>query len=183
MLTKSIIEGIVWPGFPDSQGAALSALMFQLERSQFLAPEELFDHQRHQLKSIFLHAQGTVPFYKRRFAEAGFDPQGEITPETIRSLPPLTRTEFQEAGDTTTTTKLPPGHGKPFRIKTSGTTGRPVVLYKTPLMQMMWKACALRGHHWHYRDPRLKLAIIRYMEKPKGMAVPPADADRRNDNQ
>ena len=170
MLTKSIIEGVVWPGLPDSQGAALSALMFQLERSQFHAPEELFDHQRHQLGSMFLHAQRTVPFYKQRFAEAGFDPESEITPETIRRLPPLTRTEFQEAGDGTTTTKLPRGHGKPFRIKTSGTTGRPVVLYKTPLMQLLWRACALRGHLWHKRDPRLKLAVIRYMEKPTGMA-------------
>ena len=169
MLTKSAIDGLVWPGLPDTQGIALSAVMFQLERAQFYTPEELFEHQRHQLKALFLHAGQTTPFYQRRFKKYGFDPRGKITPETIRRLPPLSRTEFQEAGEATTTTKLPNRHGKPFRIKTSGTTGRPVVLYKTPIMQLMWQACALRGHLWHERDPRLKLAIIKYMEKPRGM--------------
>lgn len=170
MLIKSTVEGVVWPGLPDAKGVALWALMFQFGRSEFYSPEALFEHQSHQLRALFRHAAQTTPFYKDRFAAAGFDPDGDITPATIRRLPPLTRTEFQEAGDTTNSTALPPGHGKPVEIETSGTTGRKVVLYKTPLTQLFWWACALRGHLWHDRDPRHKVAFIRYLEKPKGMA-------------
>ena len=170
LLTRSTVDGFLWPSLPNPEAAALASLMFQMEQSQFFAPDELFAYQRKQLAVIFRHAATTVPFYKRRFEAAGFDPAGEITPETIRRLSPVTRMDFQEAGDEINTRKLPKGHGRPIRIKTSGTTGRPVVLYRTPLTQLLWLACGLRSHFWHKRDPRLKLAVIRYMEKPKGMA-------------
>ena len=170
MLTKSIIDGIVWPGIPDSRGAVLASLMYQLEASQFYSPDQLFAHQRVQLKALFAHAAAYVPFYKTRFADAGVDPNDEITPETIQQLPPLTRVEFQQAGETTTASKLPERHGKPFTIKTSGTTGRPVALTKTPLVSLFWAAFALRAHHWHKRELHRKMAVIRYLEKPKAMA-------------
>ena len=87
MLTKSNIEGIVWPGIPDGDANTLSALMFQFEQTQFLPPDALFEQQRQQLGPMLVHASETIPFYRDRFAKAGFDPRGEISPETIRRLP------------------------------------------------------------------------------------------------
>lgn len=167
---KSRVKGAVWPGIPEPQGAALASMMFQLEQSQFYSPEELFQHQRRQLKALFLHAMETVPFYADRFARAGFDPRREISPNTIRRLPVLTRTEFQNAGRTVMTTKLPQGHGKTFESRTSGTTGRAVTVLKTGLTQLLWMAIEMRGHLWHRRDPGGKLAIIRWMDKSRAMA-------------
>lgn len=144
--------------------------MFQMEQSQFYTPDELFRHQRHQLKALFLHAMETVPFYADRFAKAGFDPRREISPQTIRRLPILTRTELQNAGRRIATTNLPEGHGKAFEIRTSGTTGRPVSVLKTGLTRMFWMATELRSHLWHGRDPGAKLGVIRWLEKPQAMA-------------
>ncbi len=170
MLVNSSIEGVAWPGIPEQFGASLGAVLFQMERSQYYSPEKLFDHQRHQLRALFLHAQKQTTFYRQRFEECGFDPLGDITPETIGRLPPLTRDQFQAGGETTAAASYPKAHGKRNQIRTSGTTGRPVTLYKTPLMQLFWNACALRGYYWHGRDVRGKLAVIRYVEKPKAMA-------------
>jgi len=170
VLIKSYIEGSVWPAIAEGQTATLAALMLQLERSQFYPPEVLFAHQREQLKAVFAHAKENVPFYTERFAKAGFDPRGDITPETIRRLPVLTRLEFQQGGDGTVAKRFPAKHGKAFQIRTSGTTGRPVVLSKTPFSQLIWSATEIRGHLWHRRDVRGKLAVIRWVEKPKAMA-------------
>lgn len=170
MLIKSTIDGAVWPGVPERQGAAVLALLFQMEQAQYYDPDDLFDHQRHQLRAVFRHAHKESPFYRRHFAEAGFDPEGEISPATMRCLSPMTRDMFQAAGDGVNATTVPPSHGKPVRISTSGTTGRAVSLYKTPLMQMFWLAYALRTHLWYERDLIGKLAVIRYLDKAVAMA-------------
>lgn len=169
LLVKSVVKNIVWPGLPDKNGSVLLSLLYQMERSQFYSSEELFAHQRRQLKELFRHAFATVPFYKDRFTKAGFDPDQEITPEAIEQLPILTRSEFQNTALSTTSTDVPSQHGKPRAIKTSGTTGRPVVVHKTPLMEIFWVACLIRGYLWHKRDFGGKLAVIRWLEKSKGM--------------
>lgn len=163
-------EGIVWPNISVERSGVIAALVFQMEHSEIHSPDGLFDFQRRQLKALFEHAAQTSSFYGKRFEDAGLDPRGEITPESIRRLPPLTRSEFQAAADTVHSTQSPKSHGKPVTIKTSGTTGLPVVLRKTQLSKLFWLACLLRDHMWQRRDPRLKAAVIRYMEKPKGMA-------------
>lgn len=170
MFLRSNFPNTVWPAVLTGPNATLGSLMFQLERSQFYPPEELFAHQREQLRAAFQHAKENVPFYTERFAKAGFDPSGDITPEIMRRLPVLTRTEYQEGGAGTAATQYPPGHGKSVQIRTSGTTGRPIVLSKTAMSHLMWSAIELRGHLWHRRDVRGKLAVIRWMEKPKAMA-------------
>jgi phenylacetate-CoA ligase len=177
VLTRSNIEGIVWPGIPGRDAALLSALMFQLEQTEFLPPEKLFEQQRRQLGTIFVHAMETIPFYSQRFAEAGFDPRGEITPETIRRLPVLLRSEYQNAALEISPGKIPPGHGQHGELKSSGTTGRPVTVIKTSLSNLFLAATELRGHRWHQRDMAGKLAVIRYWEKSLAMAPDGAAAN------
>lgn len=170
MRIKSSVKGIAWPGIPSGDAATLAALMFQLEQSQYFSPERLFQQQRRQLALSFVRAMETIPFYANRFAEAGFDPHGEITPETIRKLPILVRSQFQDAALDTAPGVIPAGHGKHGQIKSSGTTGRPVTVIKTALSNMFLFANELRGHLWHQRDLSKKLAVIRYYEKSVAMA-------------
>jgi phenylacetate-coenzyme A ligase PaaK-like adenylate-forming protein len=94
---------------------------------------------------MFVHAIDTIPFYKDRFAKAGFDPRGEITPETIRLLPILIRSEYQNASLDTAPGTIPDGHGKHGELKSSGTTGRPVTVIKTALSNLFLFATELRG--------------------------------------
>lgn len=170
MRAKSTIEGIVWPAVPSGDAATLSALIYQLDRIQFLSPDALFDQQRRQLKTILCHAAETIPFYADRFAKAGFDPAGDITPDTLRQLPILARTDYQAAALDTAPGVIPADHGQHGPIKSSGSTGRPVTVVKSALSNLFLIATELRGHLWHKRDFSKKLAVIRYLEKSVAMA-------------
>jgi len=62
---RSVIAGIGWPGIPSDPGAHLAALLFQLERSQWLPAEQLRERQLGQLRMLLRHAKATVPYYAR----------------------------------------------------------------------------------------------------------------------
>ena len=167
---QSAVPGIVSPAIPRSRAATILSLLFQLEQSQYYPPAVLTALQCGQLKTLFRYAASRVPFYRDRFARAGVDPRGEVTLDVLRRLPILTRTEFQEAGDSIKTTALPPAHGKVSKVMTSGTTGRAVTLYKTELMARFWDAFVLRDVLWHKPDLSLNLAAIRWRDKSIAMA-------------
>ncbi|MGD1878936.1 MAG: phenylacetate--CoA ligase family protein [Kiloniellaceae bacterium] len=164
------MTGIVNPAIPGPMASLLMSLLYQFEQTQWLSPEELFTHQARQLRVLFGHAASTVPFYRERFAEAGVDPNAEVTWETLRRLPILKRTELQGAGEAINTTALPKSHGKRHQIETSGSTGRAVQMYGTEVTGLFWRACVMREHLWQQRDFSGKLAAIRWARKGAAMA-------------
>jgi len=42
---ESYLAGELWPVFPNRKGAQMLALLFQLEKSQYLPPEEILANQ------------------------------------------------------------------------------------------------------------------------------------------
>lgn len=169
-IPRSVVPGIVSPALPGRMAALLMAVIYQLEQTQWLSPDELFFHQGRQLRALFGHAAGTVPFYRRRFAEAGIDPAAAVTRDTIARLPVLKRGELQDAGESIETTVLPKSHGKRHDIETSGSTGRAVRMHGTDVTGVFWRACVMREHFWHRRDLAGKLAAIRWARKGAAMA-------------
>jgi len=97
-----------------------------------------------------------------------------VTPETLASLPILTRQQLQGAGQALETTELPASHGKIGKIETSGSTGTPVRLKSTEITGVFWRACVMREHLWAGRDLTGKLGAIRWVRK--GVAMPPQGA-------
>lgn len=173
---RSVVPGIVTPALPGRMASLLMAVIYQLEQTQWLSPEELFFHQGRQLRQLFAHAAATVPFYQARFAAAGVDPAAPVTRESIARLPVLKRSELQGAGAALNTTALPKSHGKTHEIVTSGSTGRPVNMLGTEVTGLFWRACVMREHFWHRRDLSGKLAAIRWARK--GVAMAPAGVTR-----
>jgi phenylacetate-CoA ligase len=164
------LQGVVWPQVAAIDGEALKSVIVQMEKTQYLPPEELFQQQRRQLATMCLHAKQSSPFYAERFADAGFDPRAEITPDIFRRLPILTRSDYQNAALETMPLNIPADHGENGEIRSSGTTGRAITVIKTELCNLMMFATEIRGHLWHKRDVKKKLAMIRYMDKTKAMA-------------
>ncbi len=152
----------------------LLSLLYQLDQTQWLDEEALFFHQARQLQLLFGHVGNTVPFYQRRFAEAGLDPTAPVTRETLNRLPVLRRTDLQGAGNDINTTALPKSHGKIHEVETSGSTGRPVRLNASEVTNLFWRACVMREHLWQGRDLGGKLAAIR--KARAGVAMPPHGA-------
>lgn len=164
-LIRSAVPGVLWPALPSSAGTLALALQFQLDQTQWWPAGDLEHQQMRQLQLVLRHAGATVPFYRERFAKAGFDPDQVLTRESFRALPVLTRSEVQEAGVSLRAAGVPNGHGRIFSGETSGSTGRPVVFYSSQLEQLYWNAFTLRDHGWHQRDLGGRLAAIRYARK------------------
>lgn len=166
---RSSVAGITWPAIPSARSAQILAMLYQLEQTQWWPAERLLEHQLRQLRRLLRHAAATVPFYRERFATAGWDPLQPLTLNTFRRLPLLTRREIQRAGPALHSTALPAVFGKPGETRTSGSTGEPLTVRRTPVDQLLWQANLLRDHHWHQRNFAGKVAVIRSM----GDAAPP----------
>jgi phenylacetate-CoA ligase len=174
---NSSIEGVVWPGIPAPNGAALLAILFQLEQSQWWTPEAIRCRQRDQLEALLQHAVAHVPLYRERLRDIPDLSRNDQWLDVWRGIVPLTRDEIQAADDDErlVTEVLPPGHGELREIHPSGSTGKPIRSLRTQLWELMWSAFTVRDHLWHRRDLQGTFAAIR--ESGKGKAAYP-EGDR-----
>jgi phenylacetate-CoA ligase len=175
--TKSVISGQQLIAMPAPQNALRLAMLFQLERTQWLSPAELKEAQLKQFKIILKHAQASVPFYRERYAQAGINIPETLTEDFFVQLPIIRRQDIQEAGDQFVTKKLPQEHGTIQFATTSGSTGRPVRFGRTALTNISWLVFALREHLWHERNFTGKLSAIRWAKlgvasAPDGLSSP-----------
>lgn len=158
------MPGVEWPALPGRQAAALLALLWQYERTQWLAPEELEALQFRQLGALLAHAFDTVPFYRERLAQAGFAPGRPLARETWNAIAILTRAGLQGAGERLHSARLPKAHGPAHTIRSSGSSGLPVKALTTGLTRLIWSAVKLRDHAWHGRDLTARHGSIRVLE-------------------
>jgi phenylacetate-CoA ligase len=158
---QSALPGMAWPAVPAGDAGAALGLLFQLEHSQWLSAEQLIELQLRQLEVLLRHAHATVPHYRERWGGV-YDPARPLTRERFAGLPLLTRRELQERHEAIKSRDIPASHGAAYEKRTSGSTGAPVRVLKTPLVNLMWNVFTLRDHLWHGRDLRRKLAAIRH---------------------
>ncbi len=155
------MPGVAWPAIPGPEGATAFALQFQLDRSQWLAPDELRELQYRQLAALLRHACATVPYYRSRWSGL-YQPDEPLTPERFTRLPLLLRRDLQQNFDALKSSAIPPAHGPVTATRSSGSTGAPVQVLKTALGEIVWRAQMLRDHRWHRRDMTGKLAATRH---------------------
>lgn len=158
---SSSLEGIAWPGIPNSWGQKILALLYQLQESEWQPREWIERRQYIQASRLASYAARTVPFYRERLAAAGISLDQHLKPEQWRKIPVLTRDEIQVQGNALASKPYPARHGKPSTKSTSGSTGKPVSVVTTELSGLFWSAISLRDHVWHKRDLSKKLAAIR----------------------
>lgn len=152
------VDGIVWPALASPRSASLLAMLFQLEQSQWLSPENLRLRQMQQATLLLRHAVESVPYYRRRFGELDARPLDE---RAWRSLPILEREDIQEHFETLKSTNVPATHGQSWTYGSSGSSGRPITVLGSEVTRHYWQALSLRDHIWQGRDFSGKLAAIR----------------------
>ncbi|MCZ6482604.1 MAG: phenylacetate--CoA ligase family protein [Alphaproteobacteria bacterium] len=167
-------SGIHWPAIPNYAGAVVLALQYQWEQTQWWPHETLLKHQFRQIELLLAHAARTVPFYRERLKILTGTKRGDLTLDLFRRIPLLTRTDIQEAGDALITRRLPKGHGKPFDLSTSGSTGSPITVKGTGITGLFLNALNLRYHIWHDRDFSGKTAAITRLTSSKAPKKPTA---------
>ncbi len=174
---KSAVPSQQLIALPAPQNAIRLAMLFQLERTQWLSPDELRKLQLNQCKIILKHAQATVPFYRELWAKAGINIPEALSEEFFFQLPITRRQDIQAAGERFVANNLPEEHGPIQFNTTSGSTGRPVRFGRTGLTNLSWLVFALREHLWHERDFFAKLSAIRWAKlgvaaAPDGLGCP-----------
>lgn len=149
------------PAIPSDAGAQSLALLFQLDRSQWLAPQSLQAAQRRQLQVLVGEAIRHVPAWHDRLRALGLRPGSPIDDEILAAIPVLTRSAVQELGESLWNSHLGSAHGGVHMGQTSGSTGTPVRYLQTDVTRLFWRAFTLREHLWQRRDFSGKLAAIR----------------------
>src|SRR5689334_24085220 len=107
----SAFEGARFPAVPQTQAAVLLGIQHQLERSQYLPPDELRALQLEQLGAIVEHIDRSVPYYGVSLRKAGIRPGQPISQESWSAVPILTRPALQAAGERLFATTIPDSHG------------------------------------------------------------------------
>ena len=98
----------------------------RLEKEQYLPKNKLEELKFFKLKELLLHAQKNVPFYRKRFADAGFDPGKMKNINDIKVLPLLSKEEIRKNLDQMMWNESPGGLS---RYNIGGSSGKPLVFY------------------------------------------------------
>jgi phenylacetate-CoA ligase len=166
-----MVPGVRWPALLAGRAASLAAFLAQLERTQWLSPEELEALQLAQLESLLAHACRNAPAWRERLGAVGITAEMPLTREAWERIPVLERAELQDGGERWRSTAFSETHGEIAEIATSGSTGRPVRVLKTALTGFFWDAITLRAHEWADWDAAGRLGAIKWY--PDGVASYP----------
>ncbi len=158
---KSNIEGINWPPVLTGASAALAALLNHVEIAQWLPPEEIVNKQMEQLVALASHANRYSEFFRSRLQKAQLRPDDLNSLDRLRQLPLLTRREIQTSGKSLFCANVPKSHLPVQETRTSGSTGEPVMVYKTAITHLFWMALTMREQLWHQFDFSGRLFLIR----------------------
>ena len=136
-------------------------LVERLMASQWASAEQLEAGQRELLYRLAEHTARQSPLIRRRLAEAALRPEDIAAPGGLARMPLLRRRDFQLAAAELYCAEVPREHGPVNELRTSGSTGEPVVVRRTHLTDLYWNALTMRDHHWHEREFSGRFSAIR----------------------
>lgn len=130
-----------------------------LNRTQYYARDKMLNYQRNLLEPLLRHARLEVPFYAKRL-DPLFANDDTIRWEAWEDIPPFTRTEAQQAGDTLFARSVPETTGGYSQHQTSGSTGTPLKFRNSNISIWASIAAGQRIFEWHNVDMSGKMALI-----------------------
>lgn len=142
-------------------GAAVIALVQQLDGSQWAATSDITASQFRHLGRLAEYCHEHSPLFARRLASAGLKPADLADSSGFAKLPVLTRRDVQASARELFCREIPSGHGEIVETRTSGSTGEPVVVRRTDVTTLFWNAMAMRDLLWHGRNLSGRLCSIR----------------------
>ncbi len=157
--------GTAWPAVPVPELSQVWAAYRELDRTQWLSPDELERQQLQQVRVLVQHCAEHVPYYRRVLNAVDVLSRPLESLSDFRRLPFLTRELYQQHAADLLATQLPVGMKEVSSGYTSGTNGVPILVRKTNRDGLWWNAFYLRDLEWSDIDPRGRLAAIRLLAK------------------
>jgi len=142
---QGIVKHILFPLHEKIVGRQTYKYLRELEELQWATAQQLEELRFRKLKELLRHAEQYVPFYRQRFAEAGFDPARMQDIADFRVLPILTKGQIRKSMDMMTWKDCPGGL---HRYNTGGSSGEPLVFYFDRRRQAYDAAARALTHRW-----------------------------------
>jgi len=124
-LYTSLISSLLFPLHERLKTHDSVALRRQMEESQWWREERLNALRVERLRALLMDAGANVPFYRKMFAEIGFDPAAVTSLDAIRRLPFLTKAVVKA---NTEAMKHDAARGL-SRCNTGGSSGEPLIFF------------------------------------------------------
>ena len=174
---KSGMSSVAWPAVPTQSAAVTLSLVLQLEDSQWWPAQLIRRQQMSQLEKLLAHCHGQVAFYRERLEHCGWRPGEPLDEQGFARLPLLSRSDVVAQGKLLDAAVCPAEHGKLHEVRTSGSTGQPIVIRRTAFALRMLYAISIRYHRWHRHDFASRVATIRHFlqdppSPPDGIRMP-----------
>ena len=129
-----------------------------LNKTQWLSNPELQKIQLKLLRRLVRHCYTSVPYYRRLMDERGITVDSVRTQEDIKKFPIINKKKVLEAGDSIISTRYPKWALRKGR--TSGSTGTPMIVYRTLFSLGTEHAFARRQWDWAGVGLREKCAWV-----------------------
>jgi phenylacetate-CoA ligase len=127
-------------------GTDLPAVLERLHRNESLDKESLWRLQSNKLRNIVKHCYRTVPYYRKTWASCGFAVHDFDGTKGFEKVPTLRRQEINANRDLLISESY--RDKQLIELRTSGSTGQPLVLYSDPVADTFDWACKFRGWSW-----------------------------------
>lgn len=124
-LYSRLVSGVLFPAQEALKRHDTVAVRRQLEDSQWWSPDRLQRLQVQRLRSLLLHAQRHVPYYRSLFARTGFEPQALSDVADLQALPFLDKVTIRAHAEA-----LKADHARGLaRFNTGGSSGEPLIFF------------------------------------------------------
>lgn len=154
---SSLSRRVFHPLWDLKDGSRRLKLLRELERTQWLPPEELRARQQARLEQILRYAQAQSPYYQRLFAEQRFD-AGRFDANAFAALPVLTKATIRSSTDEILSHEF--RRDQLGQHKTGGSTGTALVTYFDRDWLELRTADALRADQWAGCYHGMKVAAL-----------------------
>lgn len=121
--------------------------------------QRLEEYRDKRLREVVRYADRFVPFYHRAFEEAGVDVEAIRTAEDLSKLPVIKKAEFKRQ-DPKHITSSEYDLSKLKKVRTSGSTGTPFVVYVDPREDAWRKAIYMRANINCGQKPRDRWVVL-----------------------
>src|SRR5512135_2465473 len=138
------MPGISWPVMNREPVAGLAALLAVMDRTQWMKRRDIAARQFEQLVILARHLTRESRQFEGRMRDAGLKPDDLGSEEGLRRLPVLRRRDLQVPPGELHCASLPQSHMPLGESRTSGSTGEPVVIRRTAVNQLVWRAANIR---------------------------------------
>jgi phenylacetate-CoA ligase len=157
-LFAPMVRHLIYPLSVAKNGSPELRYLRALRRSQYYSPAQIEELRWARLKTILAHAFSTIPFYHRRFIDAGFHPRDIHHPSDLVRLPPLTKDDIQRHQDELISREA----FRPQLIadRTGGSTGAPLEFYYDRDRLASRQAATIRHNEWAGWRVGDKVAIL-----------------------